>query len=99
MVTAPNMDKFPSISLEPGYDFAAVHTSIIHTIHNTSIGFLQNYFTPGLEIFCYSLKPLLISLTVGVAFALFARLRANRCMINDTRHLVAGRGGGCHIFY
>ena len=41
MMTAPNVNEYPSIVLQPGYDFAAIHSLIIHTIHTKSIFFLR----------------------------------------------------------
>lgn len=43
VMTASNMDEFPTIIFEPGYDFAAIHIFIIHTIHTGSIF----YFAQG----------------------------------------------------
>jgi len=36
MMTASNVDEYPSILLEYGDNFAAVHVLIIHTVHMKS---------------------------------------------------------------
>ncbi len=36
MVTAANMNQYPSIFFQSGDDFAALHIEIIHTIHTAS---------------------------------------------------------------
>lgn len=50
MVAAPNVDEYPSIILELGDDFAAVHIFIIHTMRIKSIPLLLRRRTEAFSL-------------------------------------------------